>query len=239
MLKKNGYNVKVINLLEMDKSDCYNPFSYIREETDVVKLITNLISNTTPKGATPSDPFWEKAEGLFLQAIFYYVWLEVKPSQRNFETVLKLLGEAEVMEQGKPSRLDVRMKFLEENNPLGAAHPAVKQYNKCMRGAGDTVRSIIISANSRLAFLENQQVLRLLSKDELNLADVGIGVNGDGETKTALFCVIPDSDKSYNFIIGMLYTQIFQELYYQADFNCGGRLPIHVTFMLDEFAVRS
>ena len=106
-----------------------------------------------------------------------------------------------------------------------------------MRGAGDTVRSIIISANSRLAFLENKQVLRLLSKDELNLSDIGIGVNGDGETKTALFCVIPDSDKSYNFIIGMLYTQIFQELYYQADFNCGGRLPIHVTFMLDEFAM--
>lgn len=236
MLKKNGYNVKVINLLEMNQSDCYNPFSYIREETDVVKLITNLISNTTPKGVTPSDPFWEKAEGLFLQALFYYVWLEVKPAKRNFETVLKLLGEAEVKEQGKPSRLDVRMKFLEENNPLGAAHPAVKQYNKCMRGAGDTVRTIIISANSRLAFLENKQVLRLLSRDELSLADIGIGVNGDGETKTALFCVIPDSDKSYNFIIGMLYTQIFQELYYQADFNCGGRLPIHVTFMLDEFS---
>jgi len=236
MLKDNGYNVKVINLLEMDKSDCYNPFSYIREETDIVKLITNLIANTTPKGSTPSDPFWEKAEGLFLQAIFYYVWLEEKPSRRNFETVLQLLGEAEVTQQGKPSHLDVRMKFLEENNPLGPNHPAVKQYNKCMRGAGDTVRSIIISANSRLAFLENKQVLRLLSKDELNLADIGIGVNGDGETKTALFCVIPDSDKSYNFIIGMLYTQIFQELYYQADFNCGGRLPIHVTFMLDEFA---
>lgn len=236
MLKKNGYNVKVINLLEMDKSDCYNPFSYIREETDVVKLITNLISNTTPKGATPSDPFWEKAEGLFLQAIFYYVWLEEKPSKRNFETVLKLIGEAEVAEQGKHSMLDKRMAYLQENSPLGANHPAVKQYNKCMRGAGDTVRSIIISANSRLAFLENKQVLRLLSKDDLNLADIGIGVNGDGETKTALFCVIPDSDKSYNFIIGMLYTQIFQELYYQADFNCGGRLPIHVTFMLDEFS---
>ena len=219
-----------------EKSDCYNPFSYIREETDVVKLITNLISNTTPKGSTPSDPFWEKAEGLFLQAIFYYVWLEVQPAKRNFETVLKLLGEAEVKEPGKASKLDVRMKFLEESSPLGANHPAVKQYNKCMRGAGDTVRSIIISANSRLAFLENKQVLRLLSKDELNLSDIGIGVNGDSETKTALFCVIPDSDKSYNFIIGMLYTQIFQELYYQADFNCGGRLPIHVTFMLDEFA---
>lgn len=236
MLKNNGYSVKVINLLEMEKSDCYNPFSYIREETDVVKLITNLISNTTPKGATPSDPFWEKAEGLFLQAIFYYVWLEEPPAKRNFETVLQLLGEAEVTEQNKPSRLDVRMKFLEETSKLGSAHPAVKQYNKCMRGAGDTVRSIIISANSRLAFLENKQVLRLLSRDDLDLAELGIGVNGDGETKTALFCVIPDSDKSYNFIIGMLYTQIFQELYYQADFNCGGRLPIHVTFMLDEFA---
>ena len=236
MLKKNGYNVKVINLLEMNKSDCYNPFAYIREETDIVKLITNLISNTTPKGATPSDPFWEKAEGLFLQALFYYVWLEEKPVKRNFETVLKLMGEAEVAEQGKPSRLDVRMKFLEESSALGSNHPAVKQYNKCMRGAGDTIRSIIISANSRLAFLENKQVLRMLSKDDMNLSELGIGVNGDGETKTALFCVIPDSDKSYNFIVGMLYTQVFQELYYQADFNCGGRLPIHVTFMLDEFS---
>lgn len=236
MLKKNGYNVRVINLLEMDKSDCYNPFSYIREETDVVKLITNLMSNTTPKGSTPADPFWEKAEGMFLQALFYYVWLEEKPAKRNLASVLKLMGEAEVLEKGKPSPLDVRMKFLEETSPLGSNHPAVKQYNKCMRGAGDTVRSIIISANSRLATLENKQVLHLLSRDELNLAELGIGVNGDGKTKTALFCVIPDSDKSYNYIIGMLYTQIFQELYYQADFNCGGRLPIHVTFMLDEFA---
>ena len=145
MLKENGYHVKVINLLEMDKSDCYNPFSYIREETDVVKLITNLISNTTPKGATPSDPFWEKAEGLFLQAIFYYVWLEERPSKRNFETVLKLMGEAEVAEQGKPSKLDIRMKFLEESSPLGINHPAVKQYNKCMRGAGDTMTPMWIS----------------------------------------------------------------------------------------------
>ena len=128
------------------------------------------------------------------------------------------------------------MRFLEETSPLGANHPAIKQYNKCMRGAGDTVRSIIISANSRLAFLENKQVLRLLSRDELSLAELGIGVNGDGKSRTALFCVIPDNDKSLNFLIGMLYTQIFQELYYQADFHYGGRLPIHVTFMLDEFA---
>ena len=236
MLKDNGYQVKVINLLEMDKSDCYNPFAYIREETDVVKLITNLISNTTPKGATPSDPFWEKAEGLFLQSIFYYVWLECSPAERNFRMVLKLMGEAEVVQEGKKSLLTERMEKLAVNSKLGNNHPAVKQYNKCMRGAGDTVRSIIISANSRLAFLENQQVLRMLSRDDLNLSQLGIGVNGDEKTRTALFCVIPDSDKSYNFIIGMLYTQIFQELYYQADFVYGGRLPIHVTFMLDEFA---
>lgn len=236
MLKDNGYQIKVLNLLEMEKSDCYNPFFYIREETDVIKLITNLIANTTPKGSQSTDPFWEKAEGLFLQSLFYYVWMEEPPAQKNFQTVLKLLAEAEVKEQGKPSRLDVRMQFLAEKHPLGANHPAVKQYNKCMRGAGDTVRSIIISANSRLAYLENKQVLRLLSREDLNLADLGIGRQGDEHTRTALFCVIPDSDKSYNFIVGMLYTQIFQELYFQADFHYNGRLPIHVTFMLDEFA---
>ena len=236
MLKENGYNVKVINLLEMEKSNGYNPFAYIREETDVVKLITNIMSNTTPKNATPSDPFWDKAEALFLQALFYYVWLEEPLAKRNLESVLNLMGEAEVMEKGKPSGLDARMAFLEATSPLGSNHPAVKQYNKCMRGAGDTIRSIIISANSRLASLENHQVLRMLSRDELNLAEIGVGVNRDGKTKTALFCVIPDSDKTYNFIIGMLYTQIFQELYFQADFNCGGRLPIHVSFILDEFS---
>ena len=236
LLKANGYNVKVINLVEMDKSDCYNPFAYIREETDVVKLISNLIANTTPKDAKNSDPFWEKSEALFLQSIFYYVWLEMPPSQRNFATVLRLLGYAEVAEEGKKSRLTEIMEELAKSSELGDNHPAVKQYNKCMRGAGDTVRSIIISANSRLAILENKQVLRILSKDDLNLSELGTGVNGDEQTRTALFCVIPDSDKSYNFIIGMLYTQIFQELYYQADFNYGGRLPIHVTFMFDEFS---
>ena len=235
MLKKNGYNVKVLNLLEMDKSDCYNPFDYIREETDVVKLISNLIKNTTPKGSNPPDPFWERAEGLLLQSIFYYVWMEVKPEKRNFETVLKLIGEAKVSDKGEPSRLDLRMKYLEETHPLKDNHPAVKQYNKCMRGAGDTIRSIIISVNARLAYLENKQVLRILSKDDMNISELGIGANGDGHTRTALFCVIPDSDKSYNFIVGLLYTQIFQELYHQADFNCGGRLPIHVSLMLDEF----
>ena len=236
MLKANGYKVKVINLLEMEKSDCYNPFAYLREETDVIKLITNLIGNTTPKESAPTDPFWEKAESLFLQSIFYYVWKVMPKSKQNFQSVLELISEAKVSEKGEPSKLDVRMKMLADQSPLKENHPAVKQYNKCMRGAGDTIRSIIISANSRLAYLENQQILRILSRDDMNLAELGLGVNGDGKTRTALFCVIPDSDKSYNFVVGMLYTQIFQELYYQADFHCGGRLPIHVTFMLDEFS---
>ena len=215
--KANGMNeAEYIRLLISQKPNDY---------PEVRKLLKELINEVNRIGININQIVFNSNAQLYS-----------KKDKEQLETVLKLLGEAEVTEKGKASKLDVRMKFLEESSPLGANHPAVKQYNKCMRGAGDTVRSIIISANSRLAFLENKQVLRLLSKDELNLSDIGIGVNGDGETKTALFCVIPDSDKSYNFIIGMLYTQIFQELYYQADFNCGGRLPIHVTFMLDEFA---
>ena len=119
LLKDNGYNVKVINLLEMDKSDCYNPFSYIREETDVVKLITNLMSNTTPKGAAPADPFWDKAEGMFLQSLFYYVWLEMPPKERNMKSVLKLMGMAEVTEKGKISPLQALMDELKNKSPLG------------------------------------------------------------------------------------------------------------------------
>ena len=236
MLKKNGYNVKVLNLIDMAKSDGYNPFRYIREENDVVKLVTNIISNTTPKETAPSDPFWEKSESMFLQALFYYVWLEMPPNRKNFQSVLDLLSEAEVDAKGNDSKLTKKMKQLAKTSKLKQNHPAYKQYMKVIRGAGDTVRSIIISANSRLALLENPQILRILSKDDLHLEELGIGVNGDKHTRTALFCIIPDSDKSYNFIVGMLYTQLFQELYFQADFKNDGKLPIQVTLMMDEFA---
>jgi len=236
MLERNGYDVKVINLIDMDKSHHYNPFNYIRKEQDIVKLITNLMANTTPKDSGPKDPFWDQSEGMFLQAIFFYVWMEMAPAKRNMRSVMDLLAEAKVPGKDEKSDLDVRMAILAEMSPLGENHPAVRQYNKCMRGAGDTVRSIIISANSRLAKFENEQLLKLMSKDDMNIADIGNGKHSDGKTKTALFCVIPDSDKSYNFIIGMLYTQIFQELYYQADAVHDGPLPIHVTFLLDEFA---
>lgn len=236
MLKKNGYNVKVLNLIDMAKSDGYNPFRYIREENDVVKLVTNIISNTTPKETAPTDPFWEKSESMFLQALFYYVWLEMPPNRKNFQSVLELLSEAEVDAKGNDSKLTKKMKQLAKTSKLKQNHPAYKQYMKVIRGAGDTVRSIIISANSRLALLENPQILRILSKDDLHLEELGIGVNGDKHTRTALFCIIPDSDKSYNFIVGMLYTQLFQELYFQADFRNGGKLPIQVTLMMDEFS---
>ena len=236
MLKKNGYNVKVLNLIDMAKSDGYNPFRYIREENDVVKLVTNIISNTTPKETAPTDPFWEKSESMFLQALFYYVWLEMPPNRKNFQSVLELLSEAEVDAKGNDSKLTKKMKQLAKTSKLKQNHPAYKQYMKVIRGAGDTVRSIIISANSRLALLENPQILRILSKDDLHLEELGIGVNGDKHTRTALFCIIPDSDKSYNFIVGMLYTQLFQELYFQADFKNDGKLPIQATLMMDEFA---
>lgn len=233
-LINHGYRVRILNLVEMSRSNGYNPFRYIRSETDIVKLITNLIANTTPKNAQANDPFWEKAESLYLQAIFLYVWKVCPPKERNFRMVLKLLNEAEVRADGSPSELDRRFRRLERKE--GSSHPAVLQYNKVVRGAGDTVRSIIISANARLGILENPEILRILDQDEIDIEEIGTGVDGDKNKKTALFCVIPDSDKSYNFLVGMLYSQIFQELYYQADFRYNGRLPIHVTFMLDEFA---
>jgi len=229
-----GYKVKVINLVEMTQSDCYNPFSYIRKEEDVSKLITNLIANTTPKGANKGDPFWEKSESMYLQSLFYYVWLECPEKDRNFNSLLELVAKAEVDEDGDESELDEIMNDLAEEK--GENHPAVRNYRKVTRGAADTVRSIIISANSRLAPFENGQIKRILSKDDMDIPAIGIGANADETTKTAVFCVIPDSDKTYNFVVGMLYTQIFQELYYQADFNYEGSLPIPVAFWLDEFA---
>lgn len=233
-LLAHGIQVKVFNLKEMDKSDGYNPFAYIRSETDVIKLITNLMKNTTPKGSSSNDPFWEKSESLFLQAIFYYVWMEMPPGRKNFLSVLDLLAEAEV-NKDEPSLLDRRFECLKRTHPLGEAHPAVRQYRKVMSGAENTIKSILISVHARLAFLENEQIKRILQKDELNLPELGVGKDNDEKTRTALFCIIPDSDKSYSFLVGMLYSQLMQELYYQADTHYNGRLPIHVTMFLDEF----
>ena len=232
-LKDMGYRIIVLNLVNMDESDCYNPFDYIRSDEDIIKLITNLIANTTPKDSHASDPFWEKAEAMYLQAIMYYVWYEYPKQGRqpSFRGVLDLLNKAKIPENEKEqSELDVLMYQLPED------HPALIAYNKVRRGATDTVRSIIISANSRLAYMQNEKVLRILDHDDINIPWLGEGVMENPQKKTALFAVIPDNDKSYNFIVGMLYTQLFQELYFIADHKYGGRLPIPVSFWMDEFA---
>lgn len=232
-LQDRGYRIIVLNLVNMDESDGYNPFEYIRSDEDIVKLITNLIANTTPKNANTSDPFWEKAEGMYLQSIMYYVWYEYPKQGKtpNFRGVLDLLNKAKIPENEKElSELDVLMYALPED------HPALITYNKVRRGATDTVRSIIISANSRLAYMQNEKVLRILDHDDINIPWLGEGAMENPEKKTALFAVIPDNDKSYNFIVGMLYTQAFQELYFIADHKHNGRLPIPVAFWMDEFA---
>lgn len=260
-LRQNGYEVKVINLLseeQMKKSSHFNPFLYIKNEVDILKLITNLIKNTTPEGSSTNDPFWEKAEGMGLQALFYYVWLEGVPENiweyklpsgeddrrrildaihnpnvpkvHNVRAVMELLKFAEFKEDSKTgakqdSTLDIIMRELEYENPN---HKAVLNYNKVMRGAADTVRSIIISMNARLAPVESEAILSILDEDEIDIELIGT-------RKTAIYCVIPDNDTTYNFLIGILYNMMFQRLYYEADFVHGGSLPVSVTFLLDEF----
>ena len=260
-LRQNGYEVKVINLLseeQMKKSSHFNPFLYIKNEVDILKLITNLIKNTTPEGSSTNDPFWEKAEGMGLQALFYYVWLEGVPENiweyklpsgeddrkrildaihnpdvpkvHNVRAVMELLKFAEFKEDPKTgakqdSTLDIIMRELEYENPN---HKAVLNYNKVMRGAADTVRSIIISMNARLAPVESEAILSILDEDEIDIELIGT-------RRTAIYCVIPDNDTTYNFLIGILYNMMFQRLYYEADFVHGGSLPVSVTFLLDEF----
>ena len=232
-LKDQGYRIIVLNLVNMDESDGYNPFHYIRSDEDIIKLITNLIANTTPKDASQGDPFWQKAEAMYLQSIMYYVWYEFPKQGRNpsFRGVLDLLNKARIPENEKElSELDMLMYALPDD------HPALISYNKVRRGATDTVRSIIISANSRLSYMQNEKVLRILDHDDINIPWLGEGALENPEKKTALFAVIPDNDKSYNFIVGLLYTQIFQELYFCADHKHDGSLPIPVAFWMDEFA---
>lgn len=248
-LKERGYKIRVLNLTTegMEESDCYNPFEYIRRESDIDKLITNLIANTTDKTTTRPDGFWEKAEAMFLQALFLFVWMDGEKHgyKRNLNSVISLLSLADVpsdmeRQKKKKSQLDELFEKLDKDTKgkkKNEHHPAVVKYKKAMSGATDTVRSIVISANARMAIFENAQVRRLLEKDEMNLSSIGTGeVDGEENVKTALFCVIPDADTTYNCIAGMLYTQLFQELYQIADNpSNAGRLPIPVTFWLDEF----
>lgn len=226
-LLERGYRIRVLNLLDLDRSDGYNPFRYIRSETDGLKLITNLIRNTTPRNAGGSDPFWEKAETALLQSLMLYLWYEAPEEEQNFSMVMKMLSYADVREEKETyvSALDLLFNQLAANNPN---HIAVKQYRIYKQSAGKTAKSINVSLAVRLSAFNMEQIQHITDHDDMQIERIG-------DEKTAIFAVIPDNDTSLSYIVGMLYTQIIQELYYQAWQRPGKRLPIHVRMLLDEF----
>lgn len=228
LLEENGYVIKVIDLIDMSKSLGYNPFHYIQSDKDILKLITNLIRNTTPKGSSTNDPFWEKSETALLEALMLYLYHYAPEDEQNFTMVMEMLNYAEVKEDEEDyeSPLDELFKRLEmiDSNSL-----ALKQYKIYKQAAGKTAKSILISVGVRLAAFNLEELASLTKYDEMELEQIG-------ERKTALFAIIPDNDSTFNFIVGMLYTQLFQMLYYQADYVHGGELPIPVHFLMDEFA---
>lgn len=228
LLEKEGYVIRVIDLIDMSKSHGYNPFAYIQDDKDVLKLITNLIRNTTPKGAQSNDPFWEKSETALLEALCLYLINEAPEEEQNFSMVMEMIVAAEPKEDDEDyiSPLDQLFIELENDKPESLA---LKQYKIYKQAAGKTAKSILISVGVRLAAFNLESIASLTHYDELELEKMG-------ERKTALFAVIPDNDSTFNFLIGMLYTQLFQMLYYSADIIHHGELPIPVHFMMDEFA---
>ena len=228
LLEKEGYVIKVVDLINMNRSHCYNPFRYIKDDKDVLKLITNLIRNTTPKGSQTNDPFWEKSETALLEALCLYLLNEAPEDEQNFSMIMEMIAAAEVKEDDEEyqSPLDELFERLEIRNPNSLA---LKQYKIYKQAAGKTAKSILISVGVRLSAFNLESIASLTATDELELDLVG-------ERKTAIFAVIPDNDSTFNFLIGMLYTQLFQMLYYQADIVHGGALPVPVHFLMDEFA---
>ncbi len=227
LLEKKGYEVRVFDLINPDTSFCYNPFEYVHDDKDVLRLISNLIQNTTPKGSQSSDPFWEKSETALLQALMLYLLHEAPPEEQNFAMIMELLGSAQVKEEDEDyeSPLDILFDRLEMRDPDSIA---VKQYHIYKQAAGKTAKSILISVGVRLAAFNLPQIAKLTNTDELDLSSMG-------ERKVALFCCIPDADTSLNYLVGMIYSQLFQTLYYMADRVHGGALPVPVNCIMDEF----
>lgn len=223
-----GYEVRVFNLIDPEQSDCYNPFVYVREEKDVLSLIDNLIKNTTPRNASSNDPFWEKAEVALDSALMLYLIHEAPQDEQNFETMIYMMNFADVREEDEQYRspLDMLFRALEEEQP---AHVAVKQYKVFKQAAGKTAKSILVTAAVRLAAFNIPQYAAMTSMDEMDFGSLG-------ERKRAIFCVIPVNDSSMNYLVGMLYTQCFQELYRRADLKYNGRLPVPVRVIQDEWA---
>ena len=228
LLEANGYDIKVLDLINMEKSHCYNPFAYLRSDNDIQRLVTNLFKNTTPKGSQSQDPFWDQAAQMLLLALVFYLHYEAPEDEQNFPMVMEMIRAGEIREDNDEYRspLDELFDRLEMQTP---DHIALKYYRNYRSGSGKTLKSIQITLVARLEKFNLESLTSMTQTDEMELWNLG-------EKKTAIFAVIPDNDSSFNFIVGTLYTQLFQQLYYQADVVHGGRLPVHVHFVMDEFA---
>lgn len=228
LLKQKGYEVRVLDLLNMEKSHCYNPFVYLRDDNDVQRLVTNLFKSTTPKGSQSNDPFWDTAASMLLLALIFYLKYEAPPSEQNFPMVMEMLRAADVREDCDEytSPLDELFERLEMRNP---DHIAVKYYKDYHSGSAKTLKSIQITLAARLEKFNLSSLTGLTATDELDLPSLG-------EKKVALFALIPDNDTSFNFLVSILYTQLFQQLFYLADHKYGGSLPVPVHFLMDEFS---
>lgn len=228
LLEEKGYEVRVLDLINMEKSHCYNPFVYLKDDNDVQRLVTNLFKATTPKGSQSNDPFWDTAASMLLLALIFYLKYEAPEDEQNFPMVMELLRAGEVSEEEEEyqSPLDELFERLEMREP---EHIAVKYYKDYHSGSAKTLKSIQITLAARLEKFNLTSLAALTATDDLDLPTLG-------EKKVALFALIPDNDTSYNFLVSILYTQLFQQLFYLADHKHGGRLPVHVHFLMDEFA---
>ena len=228
LLETKGYEIKVLDLISMEKSHCYNPFVYLQNDNDIQRLVTNLFKSTTPKGSQSNDPFWDTAASMLLLALVFYLHYEAPPDEQNFAMVMEMLraGAIEDEDDNRPSPLDCLFDELAEDNP---EHIAIKYYRSYHSGSAKTLKSIQITLAARLEKFNLESLASLTSTDELELGTLG-------EKKTALFALIPDNDTSFNFLVSILYTQLFQQLFYSADHIHGGSLPIPVHFLMDEFA---
>lgn len=228
MLEHAGYEIRTLNTINFRKSNHYNPFMYIRSEKDILKLVNTIIANTKGEGDKSGEDFWVKAEKLYYQALIGYIWYEAPDEEKNFSTLLEMINASETREDDEnfKNAVDLMFEELEEREP---DHFAVRQYKKYKLAAGKTAKSILISCGARLAPFDIRELRELMSYDELELDLLG-------DRKTALFVIISDTDDTFNFVVSIMYTQLFNLLCDRADDRYGGRLPVHVRCLLDEFA---
>ena len=228
LLQRGGYRIKVLNTINFKKSMKYNPFAYLRSEKDILKLVNTIIANTKGDGEKSGEDFWVKAEKLYYTALIGYIWYEAPDEEKNFTTLLEMINASEAREDDEDFKNPVDLMFerLEEKDP---EHFAVKQYKKYKLAAGKTAKSILISCGARLAPFDIRELRELMETDEMELDTLG-------DRKTALFVIISDTDDTFNFVVSILYTQLFNLLCDKADDVYGGRLPVHVRCLLDEFA---